>query len=261
MGGSSDISIAIILGTVIVLGVISLMLFLLILNNSRRIRHRAEMAELRQQQDRAVMDAEREATRHTLRELGNELHDNVGQLLVVSQLGVNTVVDELGGHTRLAAARDALEQALEEVRRLGHDLNGDLWDNRSLADAICAEAERLERVARVQVHIQVPTGALALSGDTSTILYRVFQVILANAVKHSGADQMDIVLRPMENGSGVCLFVTDNGVGFDATSTPSHAGLVNIHKRCALIGYHAQCTTTPGAGCTWTIEPLPHHAA
>lgn len=257
----TDITWTLTVGTSVVFGLVAFVVLLLVLNNSRRIRHRAEMAELRQQQDRAVMDAEREATRHTLRELGNELHDNVGQLLVVSQLGVNTVVDELGGHSRLAAARDALEQALEEVRRLGHDLNSELWDNRSLADAICAEAERLERVARVQVHIQVPTGALELPGDTSTILYRVFQVILANAVKHSGADQMDIVLRPMEDGSGVCLIVTDNGVGFDATSTPSHAGLVNIHKRCALIGYRAQCTTTPGAGCTWTIEPLPHHAA
>ena len=257
---NEDLIITALVGSITMLLMIGLVVLVLVLNNSRRIRHRAEMAELRQQQDRAVKDAEREATRHTMRELGNELHDNVGQLLVVSQLGVNTVVDELGGHTRLAAARDALEQALEEVRRLGHDLNGDLWDNRSLADAICAEAERLERVARVQVHIQVPTGVLALPGDTSTILYRVFQVILANAVKHSGADQMDIVLRPIEYGSGVCLVVTDNGVGFDATSTPSHAGLVNIHKRCALIGYHAQCTTTPGAGCTWTIEPLPHHA-
>lgn len=251
----------VVVGTAFVLSLIAIVGFLMVVNTNRRIRHRAEVAELRQQQDRAVMDAEREATRHTLRELGNELHDNVGQLLVVSQLGVNTVVDELGGHTRLAAARDALEQALDEVRRLGHDLNGDLWDKRSLADAICAEAERLERVARVQVHIQVPTGALALTGDTSTILYRVFQVILANAIKHSGADQMDIVLRPARDGSGVCLVVTDNGVGFDTERTPSHAGLVNIHKRCALIGYRAQCTTTPGAGCTWTIEPLSHHAA
>ncbi|MBL7945793.1 MAG: hypothetical protein JNN32_06970 [Flavobacteriales bacterium] len=256
----SDLFVTITISTLIVLLFLGLVVTLLVLNNARRIRHRAEVAELRQQQDRAVMEAEREATRHTLRELGNELHDNVGQLLVVSQLGVNTVVDELGGHPRLAAARDALEQALDEVRRLGHDLNSELWEKRSLADAICAEAERLERVARVQVHIQVVNNMPLPNGDTSTVLYRVFQVILANAIKHSGADRIGIVLRPADDGSGLCLTVTDNGVGFDADNTPAHAGLVNIHKRCALIGYRAQCTTTPGSGCAWTIQPLPHHA-
>lgn len=255
----SDLFVTITISTLIVLLFLGLVVTLLVLNNARRIRHRAEVAELRQQQDRAVMDAEREATRHTLRELGNELHDNVGQLLVVSQLGVNTVVDELGGHPRLAAARDALEQALDEVRRLGHDLNSELWEKRSLADAICAEAERLERVARVQVHIQMVDNAPMPNGDTSTVLYRVFQVILANAIKHSGADRIGIVLRPAEDGRGLCLTVTDNGVGFDTASTPAHAGLVNIHKRCALIGYSAQCTTTPGSGCAWSLEPLPHH--
>jgi two-component system NarL family sensor kinase len=249
----------VVVGTAFVLSLIAIVGFLMFVNTNRRIRHRAEVAELRQQQDRAVMDAEREATRHTLRELGNELHDNVGQLLVVSQLGVNTVVDELGGHPRLAAARDALEQALDEVRRLGHDLNSELWEKRSLADAICAEAERLERVARVQVHIQVVNEAPMPNGDTSTVLYRVFQVILANAIKHSGADRIGIVLRPAEDARGLCLTVTDNGVGFDTASTPAHAGLVNIHKRCALIGYSAHCTTTPGSGCAWTLEPLPHH--
>ncbi len=261
MGGTESTVLLVTLGAAILLVMCLFMGFLLVLNNTRRIRHRAEVAEMRQQQDRAVMEAEREATQHTLRELGSELHDNVGQLLVVSQLGVNSVLDELGDHPRLAAARDALEQGLDEVRRLGHDLNSDLWKHRSVVDAICAEAERLERVARVQVHIQ-RVGAPALpDADTSTVLYRVFQVIIANAIKHSGADRIDILLQPAEHGEGLVLAVTDNGLGFDTATTKPHAGLVNIHKRCALIGYQATCTTRPGGGCTWHIRPLTSHAA
>jgi hypothetical protein len=49
-------------------------------------------------------------------------------------------------------------------------------------------------------------------------------------------------------------------VGFDPEHTPANAGLVNIHKRCALIGYQANCITTPGGGCTWKIEPQQAHA-
>lgn len=257
---NTDLIITVLVGSIIILLMIGLVVLLLVLNNARRIQHRAELAELRQQRIRAVMDTEREATRHTLREIGNELHDNVGQLLVVSQLGVNGVLDELQDHPRLAAARDALEQALDEVRRLGHDLNSDLWEHRSLADAICAEAERIERVTRIQVHYQMAGNPPQTDPDTSVVLYRVFQLTLANAIKHSGADRISISLSCAPDDLRPVITIHDNGRGFDQHATTPHAGLVNIHKRCALIGYIATCTSTPSKGCQWTIQPHQHHA-
>lgn len=253
----TDLFITIIVSTLTILLFTGLVVLLLVLNNTRRIRHRAELAELQQQKDEAVMEAEREATQHTLRELGRELHDNVGQLLAVAQMGVNTVLEEGPDNPRLSAARDALEQGTDEVRRLGHDLNSDLWQQRSLVDAISAEAERLERVARVQVHLLVKGIPPALEPDTSTVLFRVFQVIITNALKHSGADVIDITVAGEPH---FALTITDNGMGFDPERTTAHAGLVNIHKRCALIGFVARCTTAPGGGCTWHLQPLSAHA-
>lgn len=258
MGGTSSIAVIVALGAAILLLMCLFMGFLLVLNNTRRIRHRAELAELQQQKDVAVMDAEREATQHTLRELGRELHDNVGQLLSFAQLGINTELEHGHDRARLTAARDALEQGADEVRRLGHDLNTDLWQHRSLVDAISAEAERLERVSRVHVHLLVGDQLPVLSADHSTVLFRVFQLIITNAVKHSGADRLDIGISATPQ---LTLTITDNGMGFDPAHTTAHAGLVNIHKRCALIGYAAQCTTTPGGGCTWHLQPLSAHEA
>lgn len=258
---NEDLIITVLVGTVTILLMIGLVVLLLVLNNTRRIRHHAELAEVEQQKDRAVMDAEREATQHTLREIGRELHDNVGQLLAVAQLGINTELEDGHERSRLTAARDALEQGLEEVRRLGHDLNTDLWQQRSLVDAISAEAERLERVSRVQVHLLANRPLPTLSPDSSTVLFRVFQLVLTNALKHSGADRIDIILAaaPMNcTTEGLAITITDNGRGFDPGTTPIHAGLVTIHKRCALIGYAAHCFTSPGGGCTWHLAPEQH---
>ncbi len=257
MTGLERMVLAVAVATLAFVGLIVTLVTLMVLNNTRRIRHRAELAELQQQKDEAVMEAEREATQHTLRELGRELHDNVGQLLAVAQMGVNTVLEEGPENPRLSAARDALEQGTDEVRRLGHDLNSDLWQQRSLVDAISAEAERLERVARVQVHLLVHGTPPVLEPGTSTVLFRVFQVIITNALKHSGADVIDIAVS---GDPQFALTITDNGMGFDPERTTAHAGLVNIHKRCALIGFVAQCTTAPGGGCTWHLQPLPEHA-
>jgi signal transduction histidine kinase len=234
---------------------IGLVVTLLILNNTRRIRHRAEMAEVKQRHDHEVMQAEREVMNHTLQDIGRELHDNVGQLLTVAQLGMNTMMSERPD-ARLEAARDALDQGVEEVRRLGHSLNTDLWRQRSLADAISMEAERLERVGRMHAYVEVNGDLPDLPPDTSTVLYRVFQEVVNNALKHSGAEMINIVL---DGRGGPLLTVADNGFGFDAKNTVGNGGLGNIRKRCALIGYSATCTSMPGQGCSWTIQQLNEH--
>lgn len=226
-------------------------------STNNRIRHRAEVAELKQQHDREVMQAEREAVNHTLRDIGRELHDNVGQLLTVAQMGLNTVIDDRPD-VRLDAARDALDQGVEEVRRLGHSLNSDLWRQRSLADAVSAEAERLERVGRIHAYVEVNGPLPELPPDSSTVLFRVFQEVVNNALKHSGADVINIVL---DGRGGPLLTVADNGAGFDAGRTVGNGGLVNIRKRCGLIGYSATCTSAPGQGCSWRIQQLNEHGA
>ncbi|MGV3636823.1 MAG: sensor histidine kinase [Flavobacteriales bacterium] len=224
---------------------------LLVVNNNRRVSHRAEVAELHQQQARAVIDAQREATRQTLIDLGRELHDNVGQVLAVAKLGLDTrllAVDD----PELAASRDALMEGIKEVRRLGYDLNTDIWQRRDLVDAIRAEAERVQRVLRVKVELEIGHDLPKPPADTTVILYRIFQVILANALNHSRAPVIRIKVWSGEK-QGISFSVADNGIGFDPATTPGNAGLVNIHQRCALIGYTANCTTAPGAGCTWHI--------
>lgn len=251
----NDVFVTIVVTCITLLVVMGLVTALLLLNNSRRIRHRAEVAELKQQHDREVMQAEREAVNHTLRDIGRELHDNVGQLLTVAQMGVNTVMDDRPDG-RLDAARDALDQGVEEVRRLGHSLNSDLWRHRSLVDAIGSEAERLERVGRIHAYVEVQGPLPQLSPDSSTVLFRVFQEVVNNALKHSGADVIHIVL---DGRGGPLLTVADNGAGFDAERTVGNGGLVNIRKRCALIGYEAACSSTPGQGCTWRIQQLNEH--
>ncbi|MCU0320296.1 MAG: histidine kinase [Flavobacteriales bacterium] len=249
----NDLMWTVIIGTSVLLGLIAFVVLLVVLNNARRIRHRAELAEAERLRKDQVATAERETTRHILREIGRELHDNAGQLLAVAQLGVNTELDEHGPNARLVAARDALEQGLEEVRRVGHHLNTDLWQHRSLADAISAEAERLERTGRLRVELLVKQPLPFLPPDTSTVLFRIFQLAVTNAVKHSGSPVIHIGLEPA--GSGLRLVVRDEGRGFNARGANPGAGIHTIHQRCTLISYAATCDSSPGTGCTWTIQP------
>lgn len=254
MTENERIVLAVVVATAMFLTLLVVLIALMVMNANRRHRHRAEVAELRMQREKEVMSAEREATRQTLREVGQELHDNVGQLLTVAQMGLNTALEERGD-VRLGSARDALDQGIEELRRLAHSLDTELWQRRSLADAISMEATRIERVGRVGVQLEVK-GTPALEAETSTILFRIFQEVLNNALKHSGAGTIRITL---DAGPPFTLAIADNGRGFDVAHTPGNGGLHTIRRRCALVGFTADCTSTPGDGCTWTIQQQTEH--
>jgi signal transduction histidine kinase len=248
----SDLIWTIIVGTSVVLGLLAFVVLLVVLNNARRMQHQAQLTEAERLRDSEVQRAEREATQDALREVGRELHDNVAQLLTVAQMGLGNVLEGPSPDGRLVAARDALDQGIEEVRRLGHDLNSDRWQQRSFRDAIGKAAERIERVGRVRALVVIRGEAPEPDTDTCIILYRVFQEVVNNALKYSGADTLSITLH---GGKAWALTIADNGRGFEPERTASSGGLLSIGKRCALVGYDASCDSAPGRGCTWTITP------
>ena len=128
---------AVLITTVLLLVMFALMGVLMVVNTSRRHRHRAELAELHLRRDQELRQAEREATGHTLSEMGRELHDNVGQLLTVAKVGLLDNLDPgMQQHPRINASLEALDQGLQEVRRLGRSLNQDHWQQRELIEAL-----------------------------------------------------------------------------------------------------------------------------
>lgn len=254
-----DIAIVVIVVSLLIALFIGMVGLLLVINNNRRTRHRAELAEVKLNHEREVMDAEREAQRQTLQEVGRELHDNLGQLLTVVQMGLYAELEE-GKRQRVEEAVNTLELSIEEVRRMGRSLNSDLWEHRTFTEAITAEAERIERMGLAQVSLQLHGEPADLKPDAKTILFRVFQEVVNNALKHARADHIEVRLH---DGQHPQLVITDNGAGFDLTPTPKQkgadpggSGLVNIKRRCELIGFRADLHTSPGQGTTWTFT---HH--
>jgi two-component system NarL family sensor kinase len=257
MENSADIAVAVIVATGLLLLLIGFVGLLLVVNANRRHRHRAELAELHLERDRALREAEREAIQHTLTEVGRELHDNVGQLLTVAQVGLHDHLDEVAkSHPRVDTALEALDEGVEEVRRLGRSLDQDRWGQRGLLDALEAEAVRLERLGKARVLFNIAERPADPDPDVKTMLFRSFQEVVSNALRHSGASTLTITVHG-HPAFGLC--VKDDGCGFqqqaDGNGNGNGNGLANIQRRCALVGYGARLESTPGQGTTWTFIP------
>ncbi|MBK9765199.1 MAG: hypothetical protein IPO87_18160 [Flavobacteriales bacterium] len=250
----NDILITIVVSSLTILLVLSLVVALLLISSKRQYRHREELARAALQREQAVLRTEHDAVQRTLNEVSMELHDNVAQLLSLAKLGLGAEMSGQPPSKVLSGAHEGVALALAEVRRLSLTLNADLWKSRTLLEAIQQDAQRVQLLAGMVVHVETSGDLPKLTVEMKTGLYRAFQEVVNNAVKHSGATTLRVTVSGTPNFS---ITIADDGAGFDPDKTRSSGGLVNIPQRCARIGFDATCTSARGQGCTWHITQRP----
>lgn len=84
----------------------------------------------------------------------------------------------------------------------------------------------------------------------------IFKEVLTNAVRHSGATQLNITIR-IERGI-MSLLVQDNGKGFKPDEKKSGNGVSNIRRRAESMHARVELNSDPEFGTRWHINiPLP----
>jgi signal transduction histidine kinase len=104
----------------------------------------------------------------------------------------------------------------------------------------------------VQLQVAVPEGAL--DADRQTVIYRIVQEALTNAIKHAQASSVSVIVASAGEGA-VRAVIEDDGVGFLADRVREGAlGLVGMRERVTLLGGRLEIESAPGAGTTLVVE-------
>ncbi|MFJ8947888.1 GAF domain-containing sensor histidine kinase [Streptomyces sp. NPDC102395] len=191
--------------------------------------------------------------------LAHELHDAVSQKLFSLRLTAQAaaaLVDrdpsrakgELQQVTTLAAeAADELRAAVVELRPAALDEDG-------LVATLRTHVQVLDRAHTARVTF-TSRDVRALPAAQEEALLRVAQEALHNALRHSGADHVDVTLH--KRGPDTVLRITDDGKGFDPTTVRRagrHLGLVSMRDRAGGIGGSLTVESAPGKGTTIEME-------
>ncbi|MDT9701723.1 GAF domain-containing sensor histidine kinase [Streptomyces sp. P17] len=191
--------------------------------------------------------------------LAHELHDAVSQKLFSLRLTAQAaaaLVDrdpsrakgELQQVAALAAeAADELRAAVVELRPAALDEDG-------LLATLRTHVQVLDRAHSARVTFE-GRGVRALPAAQEEALLRVAQEALHNALRHSGADTVDVTLDRC--GTGAVLRVMDNGGGFDPKTVRRagrHLGLVSMRDRASGVGGTLSVESAPGKGTTIELE-------
>jgi signal transduction histidine kinase len=93
-----------------------------------------------------------------------------------------------------------------------------------------------------------------LDADGATTVFRIFQEILTNVVRHAHATKVEVVLE--ETAAFLTLQVHDNGRGITESEihSPKSIGLLGMQERARLRAGEVKFQGTPGKGTTVTIR-------
>ena len=187
--------------------------------------------------------AERLAVESERQRIAWELHDSAKQRVHAAHLVLSALQGQVSG-----AQGELVAHALAELRAAGADMDTSVaelrtpLEGRSVERLLGERAAELAPVSEAQISVRGSLGELP--AHMAAHVYRIGAEAMTNAVRHGGAEHVDVVLA--RNGSAASIEVCDDGRGLPAIRRPGSNGLRSMRARADTIG--ATLSIGPGAG-------------
>ena len=230
-------------------------IFFLIYNRQQRNKITLQQRKIQAAFHQVLLQTKLEIQEETFKKVSMELHDNVGQMLSLVKLNLNTLPtgnsDKLD--EKLENAKDMLTKIIQEVRDIARTMNSEVVNRLGIAHAIENELQNISKLSSFQVGFNWTEEIVNINPQVELILFRMVQETLHNVIKHSQAGKVDVTGTFVNNNFQ--LVISDNGVGFTPAKIDySGSGLINLESRCKLINADLQINSSIGKGTIITIS-------
>ena len=188
------------------------------------------------------------------RRLARELHDGIGQHLTALHHRLHGLARNPGCSVdeRLQQASTLCETAISEVRALSRMLRPQILDDLGLSAALQWLARYSSEDSGCMIEVDVGDLPEDFDSELSTLIFRVAQEALANALKHAQAKH--VVMRLTRRANHLLLLIVDDGCGCDVerawrrSSESESSGLASMRERVNLFGGQLELISQPGEG-------------
>lgn len=202
------------------------------------------------------------------RRVARELHDSIIQLLSSVKFRLNMVEEQTtypNENVQKSAdkARELLERAIGEIRRISRNLRPSELDDLGLVPSIRILCEEFKERTHLNVHLEILKAPKDCPPDVQLALYRILQESLCNIEKHANATTVHV--RFGRQDSILELSIRDNGRGFDMQTANARRtrdnglGFLDMKERVAFVGAKLTINSSEGSGTHILVEaPLQH---
>ncbi|UBM58534.1 sensor histidine kinase [Marinilongibacter aquaticus] len=178
-----------------------------------------------------------EAQENERSRISKELHDGIGQNLVLLKVSVPENKSQL------------LDKTLQDMRRFTRNLHPFILEKHGLAFALRAMLDEIDAHSGIFVVQELDKIQFELPKPTALNLYRICQEILSNILKHSQTESLKFTLEC--TSQKLHIRIQDHGIGFnveDAKKSTVSLGLKTIYERAQMIDATLSIESETGKG-------------
>ncbi len=249
-----DILISIVVASVFFILIGSFLLLLVFVFLRRQRKNKEEKEEMKNRFEQTLLKTQLEIQEQAFAYMSQEIHDNIGQVLSLARLNLNTfgaIVTE----EKINQTDDLLGKAIKDLRDLSHNLQNNRIHNIGIIESIRQLLASLEKTGQFETSFHTSDNFHILDANTDIILYWMTQEIINNIIKHASANTIDVEINSESDKSSIRI--SDNGIGFDTILLQEERpgiGFQNIINRAKMINATVDVKSAPGSGTTITLH-------
>lgn len=206
----------------------------------------------------AVLKAQESERAH----LGEELHDNINQILATAMIYLEHANQNIEAKDELITkSLSGISLAIEEIRKLSRSLIVSDITEIGLKQSIQEMIENVLLVKKMQISLSMEDfPEKKIDVDVKIAIYRIIQEQFTNILKHAHAGLVNVELK--KDGNQIILEIKDDGNGFDTSNRRKGVGITNMISRASLFDGKVKIESEPGKGCslqvTLQLKSKPH---
>jgi len=164
-----------------------------------------------------------------------EIHDTIGHSLTGISVGVDTCIAIMDNNPSAAKAQlqvisGVAKNGIADIRRSVSTLQQDLPNHMTLECTIRDMIERAEKATGIQILFSTHV-ALCFEEDEETVIFRVIQESVTNAIRHGKATR--IVITISKEADDLVTIISDNGTG--CAVVKSGFGITHMKERVSML--------------------------
>ncbi|MGL4762579.1 MAG: sensor histidine kinase [Sarcina sp.] len=182
--------------------------------------------------------------------ISREIHDGVGHVLSTTMIQLsamervgksqNNMLGEMAGELR-----NFVSDSFQDVKKAVRALKPDEYSNYECLIRVNEFCKNIERFSGISIKMTITGEKWTFSSRQGNNIYRIAQEVLSNAVKHSRASKVDIIIKFYEDE--LMIVFKDDGVGTN-NIVETGVGLKSIKERISELSGNVQMKSEKGKG-------------
>ena len=197
--------------------------------------------------EKQKFDVITQAEEREKKKIARELHDGLGQQLVLLNLLFQNITPKQEEEAQFNDISSLLQSSIRSIKEIAYALNPPELEHGFL-NAIDRFANRIDSIGEMKFIVKIQKGSDEKSLDNvdRINLFRVIQELINNTLKHSQATEITFVME--KSSDQIFISLEDNGIGFDIESAQTGMGMQNIQYRMKMSNIKCEYNSKIGKG-------------